>query len=437
MINGFVLGVAIMLLTGLICGKLAHALRVPDITGYLIGGLIIGPTLFTLIIPSFAGIIGADLIKTLEVVVDIELGFIAFSVGCEFKLSYFKKVGLMPLIIAFCESLAAVVFITIGMLLFGAPLYFALCMGAVGGATAPAATIMVIRQYKAKGELSQTLLAVTAIDDATALIFFGIAIAIVKSIISPGAQIAETVLMPFVEILGSMALGVIFGFSLAFVIRFFKSEGNRLVLTIAMIFSLIGICLLFKETLNVALSSILASIMLGAVFTNTSKTSDEVLPIIEKFTPPIIIIFFVLAGAGLQVAALTLTALIFLIVYLVFRVAGKVFGTWASAKATKAPEKVRKWLGFGLLPQGGIAIGLSLLVMKTLDAAPPENLIGSFNGSLVRVIVLCAVFASEIFGPILAKMAIMKSGEGVEEPRAAKNSQKSSKELADKTSAAE
>lgn len=424
MVNEFVLGVAIILLTGLLFGKLSRKLRVPDITGYLLGGLIIGPVFLTLIIPSFAGIIGFDLLKTLSLVVDIELGFIAFTVGCEFKLSYFKKVGMMPVIIAFAESFAAVVFITGGMLLFGAPLYFALCMGAVGGATAPAATIMVIRQYKAKGELSQTLLAVTAIDDASALLFFGVAIAIVKALIMPGANIAMTIITPIIEILGSMALGAVIGLALTFFVRFFKSESNRLVLTVAMLFLSIGICLLINNTFDIGLSSLLACIVMGAIFTNMSKAVDDVIPLTEAITPPLVVIFFVLAGAGLQVKALSLLALMLLCVYLVFRVAGKVFGTWISAKATNAPPKVKKWLGWGLLPQGGIAIGLSILVMTTLDAAPAANLIGEYNGALVRAIVLCAVFASEIFGPLLAKMAIMKSGEGQEEPRPPKREKK-------------
>lgn len=424
MVNEFVLGVAIILLTGLLFGKLSRKLRIPDITGYLLGGLVIGPTLVTLIVPAFSGIIGFDLLETLALVVDIELGFIAFAVGCEFKISYFKQVGLMPIIIAFTESLAAVIFITGGMLLFGAPLYFALCMGAVGGATAPAATIMVIRQYKAKGDLAKTLLSVTAIDDASALLYFGIAIAIVKAIIMPGANIAWTVITPIIEILGSLAIGLVIGFAFTFLLRFFKSESNRLVLTVAMLFLSIGLCLLIKETFDFGFSSLLVCIVMGAVFTNMSKEVEQVAQLTEAITPPLVVIFFVLAGAGLQVEALSWLALTLLCVYLVFRVAGKVFGTWISAKAAKAPPIVKKWLGWGLLPQGGIAIGLSILVMKTLDAAPAANLTAGYDGVLVRAIVLCAVFASEIFGPLLAKMAIIKSGEGQEEPRPPKREKK-------------
>lgn len=417
MITEFVLGVAVILLTGLIFSKIAKLIHVPDITGYLIGGLLIGPVFFSMIIPGFEGIIGIDLVTTLNVVVDIELAFIAFTVGSEFKISYFKKVGLMPVIIAFAESFAAVIFITGGMLLFGAPLYFALCMGAVGGATAPAATIMVIRQYKAKGELAQTLLSVTAIDDASALIFFGIAMAIVKSIISPGAAVAEAVFMPFVEILGSMALGAVVGILITFFIKFFKSNGNRLVLVITALFINIGVCKLLNANLGTSFSSLMACIVSGAIFTNTSKHVDDVMPLVEGITPPLVVIFFILAGAGLEVGALSWMAAGFLMVYLVFRIGGKVLGTVISAQATKAPPKVKKWLGWGLLPQGGIAIGLSMLVMQTLDAAQAAGTLPdpNFNGAFVRVIVLCAVFASEIFGPLLSKMAIMKSGEGTDE----------------------
>lgn len=420
MITEFVLGVAVILLTGLIFSKIAKWTRVPDITGYLIGGLLIGPVFFKMIFPGFQGILGLSLIQTLQIVTDIELAFIAFTVGTEFKLSYFKKVGLMPVIIAFAESFAAVVFITGGMLIFGAPLYFALAMGAVGGATAPAATIMVIRQYKAKGELAQTLLSVTAIDDASALIFFGIAMAIVKSLIfkDASADTAKSIYMPFVEIIGSMGLGAVMGILLTFFMRFFKGPGNRLILTITALFFNIGICFALNKAFDTAFSSLMACIVTGMMFTNTSKVVDDVMPLVEGITPPLVVIFFILAGAGLNIEALSWVAAGFLVVYLVFRISGKVLGTVVSAQATKAPPKVKKWLGWGLLPQGGIAIGLSMIVMNTLNS-PGAQIVNKwgvdFNGDLVRVIVLCAVFASEIFGPLLSKMAIMKSGEGIDD----------------------
>lgn len=424
-IENFTLGIAVMLMTGLLFGKLSKKLRIPNVTGYLLGGLLIGPGLiFFLFKLEDSGVLAIDFLEALKIAADIELGFIAFTVGSEFKLSYFKEVGMMPVIIAFAESLAAVIFITGGMLLFGVPLYFALAMGAVGGATAPAATIMVIRQYKAKGPLAQTTLSVVAIDDASALIFFGIAMAIVKSIINPGqTNIAITLLMPFIEIIGSLILGVISGFLFTVIIRFFKSRGNRLVLTIAFILLNIGICVLLRginfgteaSPVHVQLSSLLACMGLGAIFCNTSQLVDDVMPLIDSFTPPIIIIFFVMSGANLEVSALSPLAFMLVAIYLAFRVMGKVFGTMISAKATKAPPVIQKWLGFGLLPQGGIAIGLSVIIVNEFNNGTLPN--AAYNGALFGVIVICAVFVSEIFGPLLLKYALMKSGEGSEPPR--------------------
>jgi len=177
------LGLAIILFTGLLFGKISKKLNIPNVTGYLLGGVLIGPGLAQLIFPNFPGIIGHDYIESLKIVADIELAFIAFSIGTEFKLEYFKRLGPAPIIIAFLEAFMAVVLITLGLWAFGFPLYFALAMGAVGGATAPAATILVIRQYKARGPLAQTILSVVAIDDAAGLIFFGIVTSIIRLII--------------------------------------------------------------------------------------------------------------------------------------------------------------------------------------------------------------------------------------------------------------
>ncbi len=420
------LGLAIILFTGLFAGKLSKVLHIPNVTGYLLGGLLIGPALFKLFIPSYDGIIGTKFVESLGIFASIELGFIAFSVGTEFKASYFKQVGAMPVIIAFAESLAAVIFIFAGMMLLLVPILhvsinvalpFALCMGAVGGATAPAATIMVLKQYKAKGDLAKCTLSVVAIDDASALIFFGICIAIVKTFVSPStANIGLTILIPFIEIIGSLILGVITGIAASFLMKMFKGRGNRTCVVIALIFLNIGLCLLFKEInfgtadnpINIGLSSLLACMALGAVYTNTSHTTEEVMPLVDRITPPFVIIFFVLSGADLRLESLSWIAVAIVVVYLIFRVAGKVFGTWASAKATKAPEVIRKYLGWGLLPQGGIAIGLSLIIMQELPISFNET----YNGQLIRVVVICAVFISEIFGPLCLKYALIKSGEG-------------------------
>lgn len=416
-----ILGIVVILLTGLLFGKIAKKLHIPNVTGYLIGGLIAGPVLLGLIFGDDTligqGILGKDFVDSLVLFTHIELGFIAFSVGSEFKMSYFKQVGIMPVVIAFAESLAAVIFITVGMLIFGLPLPFALAMGAVGGATAPAATIMVIRQYKARGDLAKTTMSVVAIDDASALIFFGIAIAIVKALINPSSDITLTILKPFIEIIGSLVLGLITGFLITFLIRFFKGRGNRTSLAIAIIFLNIAVCLIIKETITIGandhleMSSLLACMLTGMIFTNLSKECEEVMSLVDRITPPFVIIFFVLSGAALELDSVSWVTLGVLAIYLVFRVSGKVLGTVGSAKLCKAPPVVQKWLGWGLLPQGGIAIGLSIIVADTFAAVPDYSNSTPFNGSFVRVIVILAVFVSEIFGPLCLKYALVKSGE--------------------------
>lgn len=420
------LGLAIILITGLFSGKISKLLKIPNVTGYLLGGFLIGPAFLALFFPSWKGLISENYVKGLEIFLKIQLGFIAFSIGSEFKMSYFKQVGPMPIIIAFAESFAAVLFIFLGTLAtlailgvsMSIALPFALCLGAVGGATAPAATVMVLKQYKANGPLSKAILSVVAIDDASALIFFGFCMAAVKALTNSSSNIAWTLAMPLLEIISSLVLGIVSGIIITLLMKAFTGRGNRTSLTIAMIFANIGLCLLIKDKVTLGglhpeLSSLLSCMAMGAVFTNYSKAVDDVMPLIDRITPPFVLIFFVISGADLRFNALTWVAIIILFVYLIFRVAGKVCGTMVSAKATKAPVIVRKYLGWGLLPQGGIAIGLSLIVMEVL----PESFNETYNGMLIRLIVICAVFISEIFGPLCLKYALLKSKEGHEEPR--------------------
>lgn len=425
MVSEIVLGLAVILFTGLLFGKFSKLLHVPNVTLYLLGGCIIGPAVLNLLFPSYHGLISEQLIESLKVFASIELGFIAFGIGSEFKISYFKEVGASAVVIAFLESLAAVIFITVGLLLFKFPLYFALSMGAVGGATAPAATIMVIKQYKARGELSRTTLSVVAIDDASTLIYFGICMAIVKTLVLPSAgSIAMAILMPFLEIIASLALGAVMGIIIAFGTKWFTGRGNRTSLIVASILLIIGIEIMLKDKFSFGLSSLLSCMTMAAIFTNlSSKVCEECIPLIDRITPPLVIIFFVMSGADLKIESMSMIALLALVVYLVFRISGKILGTWFGGKISKAKPVVQKYLGFGLLPQGGIAIGLSLVVMSVLD--PAIATLSSYNGilldgMLLRVIVLMAVFVSEFFGPICLKWALFKAGEAVHPPKKVK-----------------
>jgi Kef-type K+ transport system membrane component KefB len=402
------LGITVILLTGLAFGKLSKFLNIPNVTGYLLGGFLIGPGLLKLIFPDFPGIIGPDFIHSLKIIADIELAFIAFSIGAEFKLEYLKRLGPAPIIIAFLESFFAVVFITLGLLMFGFPLYIALAFGAVGGATAPAATVMVIRQYKAKGPLTEMLYSVVAIDDASGLIFFGIVTAIIKIITGQSTgSIGWLMILPVIEILASIAFGLILGYGLKLLIQWFNGRGNRISIVIALLFLAIGVARFVNVEFEFGLSSLMAGMAMGTIFTNTSKHVDQVMPLVERITPPFVILFFVLAGADIQLNNFNTAAIAILVIYLVFRVGGKIFGSFLGARISKAGKQVERYLGFGLLPQGGIALGLSILMLDII----PSDLGLPYDGGLLRVVIIGAVFISEIFGPILLKEVLIRSKE--------------------------
>jgi Kef-type K+ transport system membrane component KefB len=401
-------GFTVILLTGLAFGKLSKWLHIPNVTGYLVGGFLIGPGFLTIFFPSFPGVIGPNFIHALKIIADIELAFIAFSIGAEFKLEYLKRLGPSPIIIAFFESFFAVVFIAGGLLLFGFPLYIALAFGAVGGATAPAATVMVIRQYKARGPLTEMIYSVVAIDDASGLIFFGIITAIIRIVTnqSQGA-IGWLLILPVLEIIASITFGVLLGFALKYLADWFTGRGNRIAIVIATIFFSIGFARYITGTFAFGLSSLMAGMAMGAIFTNTSKHVDHVMPLVERITPPLVIMFFVLSGADIQLGSFNLVTLWILIIYLVFRVFGKIFGSYLGARVSKAGKQVEKYLGFGLLPQGGIALGLSILMLDII----PNDLGLPYDGGLLRVVIIGAVFVSEVFGPILLKQVLIKAKE--------------------------
>jgi len=402
------LGLTVILLTGLAFGKLSKFLKIPNVTGYLLGGFIIGPGFLRLFFPDFNGVIGEDFIHSLKIIADIELAFIAFSIGAEFKLEYLKRLGPAPVIIAFLESFFAVVFITIGLLMFGFPLYIALAFGAVGGATAPAATVMVIRQYKAKGPLTEMIYSVVAIDDASGLIFFGIVTAIIKILTGQSTgSIGWLIALPVLEIIASIIMGLILGYVLKVLTNWFTGRGNRISLVIALLFLSIGVARFVNYELGFGLSSLMAGMAMGTIYTNTSKHVDAVMPLVERITPPFVIMFFVLSGADIQLSNFSLAALAILSIYLVFRVGGKIFGSYLGAKVSSAGKNVEKYLGFGLLPQGGIALGLSILMLDII----PASLGLEYDGGLLRVVVIGAVFVSEVFGPILLKEVLIRSKE--------------------------
>lgn len=391
---------SVLLLTGLIFGKIAKYFHLPNVTGYLLGGLFVGPLI---------GLIGLHVIpetafEEMHVVSQIALGFIAFSIGAEFRLSYFKRVGKLPIVIAIMESFFAIVVVFLLLIAFGNDLKFSLVLSAIAAATAPAATIMVIKQYKAKGEVTENLLSVVAIDDATAIVFFGLFVALAKTIGSTsGSSVFYMTVKPFIEIVASLGIGVIAGLLLSFGVKWFSGRGNRISLVLALVFLVAA----FPEIVrginpNFEISALLACMMMGAIFTNLApeETLDKVMYLVERITPPIFIMFFVLSGAELHFDVL-LTVGGIGVIYILGRVIGKLFGAYLGAEIAHGSKNVKKYLGLGLIPQAGVAIGLSLVAASVVPAYAKE----------ISAVILSATFVYELIGPLITKKALTSAGE--------------------------
>lgn len=384
-----VLYLGLILLAGLIAGKLIRYLRLPEVTGYLIVGLVMGPSLI--------GLVTSGTIAALEPINTIALSIIAFTIGGELSLKQLKKCGKSATLIAAAAVLGALILVTVTLHFFlGVEFYPALILGSIATATAPAATIMVMRQYKAKGPLTDNLLAVVAIDDAMCLIVFGLAVAIARVLsgkVSGG--LAAMVVSPFWELFGSLLLGAITAsVLLAFATRL-KELPDRLVVVLAMIFATAGIA----ELLH--LSSLLACMAMGCAAVNIlPRETDRLFSMIKSIDTPIYVIFFVLAGANLQLGMLAKVGAVG-VAYMVSRALGKIAGASIGAKLSQAPSTVVKYLGLALLPQAGVAIGVTLVVQQSF----PEI------SSLVTTVILGSVVVYEIVGPFFSKMAITKAGE--------------------------
>ena len=395
--NSILLYIGVLLATGLLFGKLAKLIKLPNVTGYLVGGLLLGPSVFN-IIPH-------DTIESFSIISSVALGFIAFSIGTEMKLSYFRRVGAKPIWIAVFEAFFAVIVTLIAVLGFFlikgdlsmTNFRFALVLSAIAAATAPAATIMVVRQYKAKGKLTETLLSVVAIDDSVAIILFGVFVAVANALSgeASGSPIWLQILQPFIEIVVSLGIGSVTGLILVFGCKWFTGRGNRISLSIAVIF----LTLFLANWLHA--SPLLAAMMLGAVFGNISSKVEDVNGLLYFITPPIFTLFFVLSGAELDIKVLGVVGIIG-VVYVLFRVVGKIFGAWFGAKVTKAEPVVAKYLGYALVPQAGVAIGLSLIATQVLNVE---------MGSQIRAIILAGTLIYELVGPVITKMALKKAGE--------------------------
>ncbi len=378
--------VGITMMAGLVMSRAAKLVKLPNVTAFLVAGLIIGPCV--------AGIISKEQAESMGVISEAALGFIAYSIGGEFKLNYLKKIGKAPLTITFFQGIMTAVCVDVGLILFGVDVPLALLLGAIGLATAPAATLMVVRQYKANGPVTQMLLPVVAMDDALGLMVFSISASVAQAMLGGAITVSSMILSPLIEIVGSFALGAALGWLLSFGARFFASRGNKLALSIALVLAGVGLC----DLLN--LSSLLVCMMIGAVMVNMSQQREVLMEQCDRFTPPLFLLFFVLSGADLDLSVLPSVGVIG-VLYLVLRSIGKWGGAMLGAVCVKADKNIRRYLGLTLLPQAGVAIGMSALVSARFPTL----------GAQVNTIVLAGVLVFELIGPVITKLALTKAGE--------------------------
>lgn len=383
----------IMILAGMFMGRMMKHIKLPNVTGYLLAGLLLGPYFLPALGCRFS-ILSESFVSGIGIISEVALGFIAFSIGNEFRLSYFRKVGAAPLIIASMESLLAVVVVVLALILTRHDPAFSLVLGSIAAATAPAATIMVINQYHAKGPVTTTLLSVVAIDDATALILFSVSAAIASGMTGRASNPVLAVLIPVGQILAALGIGAVLGFLLLIPMKFFHKKSNRLALISGFLFLAIGIADL------TGLSSLMLCMAFGAAVANLSSESDQILSIAQSITSPVYILFFVASGAALQVGVLKTVGLIGA-VYIIGRAVGKLSGAWLGSRMARLEPSVGKYLGPCLLPQAGVAIGLTLLAGRVV----PEY------ASAIRAVVLAGTLVYEIIGPGITKLSLTRAGE--------------------------
>jgi len=407
------LNIAITLLAGLMLTRLTKLLRLnlPDVTVYLLTGLLVGPyCLGRLGIPGI-GFYSFEQIANLNVISTVALGFIAFSIGAEFKLDKISKSGKAAVTIGILQALSATLLVDAALLalhfILGSdvlPIPVVLSLGAIASATAPAATLMVVKQYKAKGPVTDLLLPIVALDDAVGLIIFAVSFGIAQAFNGGVLSFVTVIVNPLFEIICSILLGSVLGFILTRLEKLFFSSDHRLSMTICFIFLAIALSSLEFNigTLKMSFSSLLVLMMLGTIFCNTSEFSEELFDKSDHWTNSLYVAFFVLSGAQLDLAVFTqVTSLLIGLIYILMRCAGKYLGSSLPAKALKLDSNIVRYLGITLFPQAGVALGM----VNTAQA------LGSDMGALIRNVILLSVLIYELVGPSLTKMSLQKAGE--------------------------
>ena len=411
-----ILNLAVALLAGLLMTRVFSRWHLPDVTAFLVTGVLLGPcALGRLGVPGL-GFSGYEEVESLNALSSVAMGFIAFSIGNEFRLSQLKKTGRQAFVIGVLQALCAMLFVDLALTAFHflrpdvLSVPAAITLGAIATATAPATTLMVVRQYKAKGPITELLLPIVALDDAVGLVAFAVSLGVARAMVSAELSLASVLLAPLAEIFGSLLLGALAGFVLTKLETMFHSNSNRLSLSIAFIFLMVGLSSASVSIggVELALSPLLVCMMLGTVFCNICPLSDDLMQRADKWSTPMLAVFFVLSGADLRLSVFSQLVLVLIgVVYILARSAGKYLGARWSAKGVGCDHTVQKYLGVMLLPQEGVALGMCVSAQA----------LGAEDGGLIRNIILFSVLVYELVGPLATKESLRAAGEITEKPK--------------------
>ncbi len=405
----YFLPVALAVIVGLLVTRLTSIWKLPDVTAYLLAGIALGPACLGALGIDGLGFRDSETISDLSFLSNTALGFIAFAIGNEFSMDKLRKTGKATVIIGILQAVITTLVVDAALLILhlfvGDKLTVpeAIILGAIAAATAPAATLMVVRQYKAKGALTDVLLPVVALDDAVGLAVFSVSFGIAEALEGGSVSMSSIVLEPLLEIVLSLILGALAGVALTKLEKYFRSNRNRISLIIGFVLLTVAISSLKFSVggVQIEFSLLLVCMMLGTVFCNMSPMADELMGRADAWTAPIMVLFFTISGAQLDFSVFREKTVILIgAVYIIFRCVGKYFGAYFSSRLARADEKIQKYLGITLFPQAGVALGMCLLVDATWS-----------TGSKIKNIILFSILVYELIGPLLTKISLTKTGD--------------------------
>ena len=403
---------AFSVLAGLLMSRAAKLVNLPAVTAYLVAGLCIGPFLLGRLGIKGIGFSSLEYVDSFSIISRAALGFIAFEIGNEFRLKDLKSMGKSAITIGILQAVITTIVVDIALILlhFIAPslisLSSAITLGAIAAATAPAATLMVVKQYKAEGPMTKLLLMVVAIDDAVGLVLFSVSFGVATALETGAISFVGVVVEPLLELVLSIALGVLGGLSLNWLEKYFHSRSKRMSLAVAFVLLTVGIALLEWNIggVHFGFSLLLVCMIEGTVFCNINETSEELMDRVDRWTGPLNMLFFVLSGADLNLNVLSNPLVLIVgLIFIAFRSLGKISGAYLSCRLEKTSPTIQKYLGITLLPQAGVALGMALTARNLSD------------GEIVRNVVLFAVLVYELVGPTLTKWSLLRAGEIKEE----------------------